>query len=132
MAKAAGPSRSERRARRAAVPEARVYGLDVVDAGAGMWRSEVVYHAATAQEADERRRAAGFSKRNSSPMPADQALADEYAFAAEQPNEMFLRRDEGRWTPWLVLPPGYTHPPQGAAARDPEVRRLPGENASGS
>lgn len=110
MAKQKPLSREERRARRASIPEHRVYGLIVKDAGAASWSSTVVYYANTSDEAKQRREAWGFFSRNSSEMTPDDAMRQEYAFAADHPGEGFLSRfDDDGYSPWIKLPPGYKH-----------------------
>lgn len=128
MARPSKPTRAERRERRACVPGARVYGLLVEDAGSDSWASQVIYFAESDQAATVRRHQAGFFKRNSQSMSPGEALAEEFAFAADQPGEMFLRRWQADgWGRWYPLPADYQHPPQDLAARSPEIRRLPGE-----
>ena len=125
MPRAAKPSRSQARARRGQVPAARVHGLTVVDPAAQTWQSQVVCWAPSPEVARELQRAAGFAKGNSEPLPADRTSGPEFAFAADSPGQLFLRRghDTG-FSRWYALPAGYDH--RGGDAG----RLLPGEPAS--
>ncbi len=56
-------TRAERRERRASAPDAGVYGVDALDAGADAWTGRYLVWAGNPDEAKERVRAAGFYKR---------------------------------------------------------------------
>lgn len=82
-------TRATRRARRPTPIANRVYGLTVEDAGADNWESQVVFFAESADQAIAQQKAAGFFKRNSVPMPAEQAQSPGFAVAAETPGRMY-------------------------------------------
>ncbi len=117
-------TRAERRERRANVPVAGVYGVDVEDAGALTWTGRYMCWASSPQEARARIREAGFHKQSTvrtyAPSePPREGLPD---IPAGDGGWYRSRDDDGVWTPWERLPPDYRHPPQSLAAIDPTVR----------
>ena len=117
--------RSRRAERDARFPAKRVYGVTAVDPLAQRWESQVVLFADSQEVAQARLHQAGFFHRNSEPIPAEELVAEEFAFARATPSQVYLRRghDFG-WSRWYALPPDYVHPPKGSASG---ADLLPGE-----
>ncbi|MGQ0629944.1 MAG: hypothetical protein ACT4P1_02810 [Sporichthyaceae bacterium] len=132
MASKRKPTHAERRAAQPAAAGARVYGLEIEDAGADSWLSRIVYFADSSDSADERRRSLGVHNRVIKALLTDSAIPEEaHRLATMNPTASFLSQfnDDG-WSPWFALPPGYEHPSQGKAAKQPALRLIapgPGE-----
>lgn len=126
MAKAQKLTRSERRERRASVPEEGVYGVDADDAGAGGWIGRYLIWADSPAAAKARIAAAGFHKRRVGYewTPGDDLPPPEPppVLVAGFAGWVRARSEDNGWTPWEVLPPDYRHPPQGLARVHPSVR----------
>jgi hypothetical protein len=123
--------RLQRAAERAAVPEARAYDVEVSDASAQCWVSQIVFFAASRKEAEERLKAARFDRGGGS-LQSEMALAEippqVRELAAKNPEHFFRSRlDDGGWTCWEQLLPVYRHPTDARAARDPSVWGPAGE-----
>jgi hypothetical protein len=119
------PTRAQRRAHRAAVPDAGPYGIDAKDAGADSWIGRYVFWAESADEAKTRTRNAGFHQKQLQArwtpgqippegVPSDLHKGDQHWYRS--------RLNDGGWASWEKLPPDYHHPPQGLASQDPSVR----------
>lgn len=123
MAKKRPLTRAERRAARPEVPDARVYGVEIRDAGATSWNSRIIFFASTPGEATEIMRAADLYKRVIlGHLRHDEIPADGAALARQNPGALFLSQfdDEG-WTAWMRLPSDYKHPSRGLAPNRPQV-----------
>ena len=127
MASRPKPTRAERRAARAEVPDARVYGVRIQDTGASSWISEVLVFAQDRDAAKDRLRAVGMYKRVITADALDKHIdAEGRQLATDNPSHVLMRQlDDDGWTRWFALLPGYVHPPQDAAAKDPSLRLEP-------
>ncbi len=125
VARADKLTRAQRRALRATVPAAGVYGVQSKDARADSWIGRYFFWAGSVDEAKRRTREAGFHQRQItahwSPgqtppegLPSELHRGDGHWYRS--------RLDDGGWTPWEQLPADYRHPPQGLAAKDPSLR----------
>lgn len=127
MAKKQSVTRAERRAIRATVPDARVYVVEIKDAGADSWISRVALFAESPTAASERLRVVGLdTPARALRMPNEDVPAEAVEVATANPDACFISQlnDDG-WSCWFPLPPGYVHPPQGQAAKHPELRLRP-------
>lgn len=120
--KSSPPTRAEGRRRRAAVPEAGIYGVDVTDAGADAGKGRYVCWASTAAEATERIRVAGFRKKDlqdhwTPRHPPRRGVPD--GLGPDVTGWCRSRVDADPWTDWEVLPASYRHPSQPRAAAHP-------------
>jgi hypothetical protein len=119
-------TRAERRAARVVLPDARVYWVEIEDAGAQCWVSRLAFFADSPAAAKERLRAIGLwhaLDRSSSEVELPVSAAE---LAKAHPNEIFISQlDDDGWTRWFALPAGYVHPSQGQAAKHPELRLSP-------
>jgi hypothetical protein len=130
MGKKTPLTRHERRERRAAIPDARVYRVMIIDAGAQNWRSRLVFFAATPEEAAARLKSANLYKRViESYLKHDEIPAEALELARAKPGVLFLSQDDdGGWSAWMELPVSYQHPPQGQATKHQELRWPPNGN----
>jgi hypothetical protein len=127
MAKKRPVTRAERRAARPVVADARVYGVEITDAGAQCWTSRIIFFASSPGEATDLLRAANLYKRVISRYLRESDVAEDgQRLARENPKVLFLSQynDDG-WSGWMRLPEGYVHPPQGLATKHPELRWPP-------
>ncbi len=118
------PTRSERRARRAAIPAEGVYGVDAQDAGADSWVGRYLLWARDEREAKARITAAGFHRKQYGHLwrPGEPPPQVPPGLAPGFQGWWRSRRNDDGGSQWVHLPATYRHPPQGLAAVDPSVR----------
>jgi hypothetical protein len=110
---------------RARRPEARVYGVEVSDASAECWVSQIVFFAGSRDEAEERLASARFRRggvSTCSDLDPDEITQEARTLALNSPQQYFRSRLNGRgWTCWEALLPSYKHPTDARGARDASV-----------